>query len=104
MKPHEAIKSSPLADSNGFVDVSKETLQHKKYPNVFGIGDCTNIPTGKTAAAVAAQSEILEANLKALMDGKNTAQLKVIKKIEFSFKFDHTRKAITVRCSNYPNY
>ncbi len=78
MRPHDAIKQSPLADPNGFVDVIKETLQHKKYPNVFGIGDCTNIPTGKTAAAVAAQSEILEANLKGLMDGKNSSQLKVI--------------------------
>lgn len=81
MRPHDAIKLSPLADPNGFVDVNKETLQHKKYPNVFGIGDCTNIPTGKTAAAVAAQSEILEANLKGLMDGKNPSQLKVIFKV-----------------------
>ena len=77
MRPSDAIKSSPLADSNGFVDVFKETLQHKKYPNVFGIGDATNIPAGKTAAAVAAQSEILEANLKGLMDGKSPDQLKV---------------------------
>jgi sulfide:quinone oxidoreductase len=41
-----------VADAGGWVDVDKETLQHKKYPNVFGIGDCTNLPTSKTAAAV----------------------------------------------------
>jgi sulfide:quinone oxidoreductase len=33
------------------VDCNKLTLQHNKYPNVFGIGDCTSLPTSKTAAA-----------------------------------------------------
>ena len=27
-------------------------MQHVNYPNVFGIGDCLNVPTAKTAAAV----------------------------------------------------
>ncbi len=42
----------PLTDEAGYLDVNKETLQHIRYPNVFGIGDCTNIPTSKTAAAI----------------------------------------------------
>lgn len=37
--------------------------------NVFGIGDCTNVPTSKTAAAVAAQSAILKKNLFSVMEG-----------------------------------
>lgn len=52
MSSPDVLKTSPVADSAGWVDVDKETLQHKKYPNVFGIGDCTNLPTSKTAAAV----------------------------------------------------
>lgn len=52
MGPNSAIKSSLLADGSGWLNVNKETLQHMKYPNVFGIGDCTNLPTAKTAAAV----------------------------------------------------
>lgn len=52
MGPTEVVKSCLLADDGGWIDVDKETLQHKKYPNVFGIGDCTNLPTAKTAAAV----------------------------------------------------
>lgn len=52
MSSPDVLKMSPVADAAGWVDVDKETLQHKKYPNVFGIGDCTNIPTSKTAAAV----------------------------------------------------
>lgn len=71
MRPHGFIKQSKLADANGFVDVNKETLQHKKYSNVFGIGDCSNIPTSKTAAAVAAQSSVLFDNLQNLVNGKS---------------------------------
>ena len=32
---------------------------HFRYQNIFGIGDCTNVPTAKTAAAVAAQLGIM---------------------------------------------
>ena len=52
MSPHECLKSSPLVDAAGFVNVNKETTQHVTYPNVFALGDCSNIPTSKTAAAV----------------------------------------------------
>lgn len=51
MGPPDVIKSSPLAGPSGFVAVNKETGQSTKYPNVFAIGDCTDIPTSKTAAA-----------------------------------------------------
>ncbi|KAF3688697.1 Sulfide:quinone oxidoreductase, mitochondrial [Channa argus] len=59
MGPSIVIKGSPLGDEGGWLDVNKDNLQHNKYPNVFGIGDCTNLPTSKTGAAVAAQSAIL---------------------------------------------
>lgn len=52
MSSPDILKTSPVADAAGWLDVDRETLQHKKYPNVFGIGDCTNLPTSKTAAAV----------------------------------------------------
>jgi len=58
-----------LVDAAGFLSVNKETLQHTKYPNIFGIGDCTNIPTAKTAAAVAAQLGIMRKNLGAAISG-----------------------------------
>lgn len=41
-----------LVDKGGFLDVNGETLRHKTYENIFGIGDCTNVPSAKTAAAV----------------------------------------------------
>jgi NADH dehydrogenase FAD-containing subunit len=84
MKPYDFIKTSRIADANGFVDVDKETLQHKKYSNIFAIGDCTNLPTSKTAAAVAAQGQILYENLSHVIAGKPMT-LKVGRIIEFRF-------------------
>lgn len=53
MRSHDVLKNNEeLADTTGFLSVNKSTLQHVKYENVFGIGDCTNAPTAKTAAAV----------------------------------------------------
>ena len=54
MGPYPFIKSNSedIPDSTGFVDVNKGTLQHTRHPNIFAIGDCTNLPTAKTAAAV----------------------------------------------------
>lgn len=63
MKPMEQVRNSKLADPNGFVDVVKETLQHKTYPNVYALGDCINAPNSKTAAAIASQNYIVFKNL-----------------------------------------
>ncbi|NXP85635.1 SQOR protein, partial [Passerina amoena] len=70
MGPPAVLINSPVSDASGWVDVDKETLQHKKYPNIFGIGDCTNLPTSKTAAAVAAQSGVLDKTISLVMKNK----------------------------------
>ena len=59
MSAHSYIADSGLADPAGYLDVNKFSLQHTKYPNVWGIGDCTNTPNSKTAAAVFSQTETL---------------------------------------------
>ncbi|KZV91072.1 FAD/NAD(P)-binding domain-containing protein [Exidia glandulosa HHB12029] len=65
MGPLDVIKSSPLADAAGWVDVDQGTLRHKKseYGNVFALGDCSSLPTSKTAAAITAQTPVLVENL-----------------------------------------
>jgi len=68
--PAPLADNKDLADAAGFLDVNKETLQHTKYSNIFGLGDCTNVPSSKTAAAVAAQLGILRKNLTAAMEDK----------------------------------
>lgn len=67
------IKNSPLAMKDnpfGWVDVDKNTLQHLRYPNIFGLGDSSSLPTAKTGAAVRKQMPVLVENLLSLMNGK----------------------------------
>ena len=74
MGPLACLKDSPVSDANGWVDVNKATLQHTRFPNVFAIGDCTNVPTSKTAAAVAGQSGVLLKSLESAMKGEKPAE------------------------------
>lgn len=64
------IAQSPLANEKGWVDVDKYTLQHNRYKNIFGIGDASSTPNGKTGAAVRKQAPVLVKNLLSLMEGK----------------------------------
>lgn len=57
------IKMSPLADKEGWVDIDKHSLQHKKYPNIFSLGDAGSTPNAKTGAAVRKQSRVVTGNL-----------------------------------------
>ncbi|KAE8752624.1 hypothetical protein FOCC_FOCC000746 [Frankliniella occidentalis] len=68
--PSVLAKCKDLTDSAGWVNVNKETLQHVKYSNVFSLGDCSNLPTSKTGAAVAGQLGILSKNLLSALEGK----------------------------------
>jgi len=61
--PFDVVKKSKLGDNDGWVDVNKHTLQSTKFENVWALGDCSNIPTSKTAAAVAEQNFILVNNI-----------------------------------------
>ncbi|KAH9842790.1 FAD/NAD(P)-binding domain-containing protein [Rhodofomes roseus] len=65
MGPLDVIKNSPIADEAGWVSVDKGTLRHTnaEYGNVWAIGDCSSLPTSKTAAAITAQAPILTENL-----------------------------------------
>jgi sulfide:quinone oxidoreductase len=57
------IRNSPLADLAGWVDVDPATLRHRRYGNVWGLGDVTNTPNAKTAAAVRVQAPVVASNL-----------------------------------------
>jgi sulfide:quinone oxidoreductase len=64
------IKQSPLAGPTGYVDVDRHTLQHTRYPNIFALGDASNLPTSKTGAAVRMQAPVLVRNLVAAAAGQ----------------------------------
>ncbi|KAI9064358.1 FAD/NAD-P-binding domain-containing protein [Trametes sanguinea] len=70
MGPLESIKSSPIADQAGWVAVDQATLRHTnpEYENVWALGDCSSLPTSKTAAAITAQAPVLTENLFSVVD------------------------------------
>jgi len=69
MGPPAFVAQSPLADKEGWVDVDKHTLRHARFPNVFGLGDASSLPTSKTGAAIRKQAPVLVENLLAAMRG-----------------------------------
>ena len=66
----DVIRSSPLAAESGWVEVDDFTLRHKRFANVFALGDCGSMPNAKTAAAVRKQAPIVAVNALAVLAGK----------------------------------
>lgn len=58
MRAPEAVRNSPLPwregpfAADGWMEVDRTNLRHRRYPNVFGVGDVAGVPKGKTAASV----------------------------------------------------
>lgn len=57
------VRASPLADEAGWVDVDQFTLQHKRYEDVWSLGDVMNAPNAKTAAAARMQAPVVANNV-----------------------------------------
>lgn len=57
------IRSSPLADAAGWVDVDQGTLRHKTHANIYSLGDVCSAPNAKTAAAARKQAPIVAHNV-----------------------------------------
>lgn len=59
--------------AKGWLEVDRETLQHRRYKNVFGIGDVCGIPIGKTGGSARHQGPIVVGNLISVMEKKEPA-------------------------------
>ena len=57
------VRSSPLADAAGWVEVDQTTLRHKHFANVYSLGDVCSAPNAKIAAAARRQAPIVAHNL-----------------------------------------
>lgn len=64
------IRDSSLANSAGWVEVDKGTLQHVRHANIFSLGDSAGLPTSKTGAAIRKQAPVVVENLLAVMAGQ----------------------------------
>ena len=76
MRAPKAIRESALAwqeggfSIGGWLEVDKETLQHRRYPEIFGCGDVNGTPLGKTAATVKMSVPIVLNNLLSVINGQ----------------------------------
>jgi sulfide:quinone oxidoreductase len=67
----EFVDRSPgLGDALGFVPTDKYTLQSTARPNVFAIGDATDIPTSKAGSVTHFEGEILADNIVNFLAGE----------------------------------
>ena len=62
-------RSPGLGDDLDFVSVDRATRQSEAAPNVFAIGDATNVPTSKAGSVAHFQGETLVANIRRFLDG-----------------------------------
>jgi sulfide:quinone oxidoreductase len=63
-------RSPGLGDGLGFVKTHPNTLQAECKPNVFAIGDATNVPASKAGSVAHFEAEILDRNIVRFLEGK----------------------------------
>lgn len=68
-KSPEFVANSVLADAGGWLDVDQFSLQHKKFANIWGLGDVMNTPNAKTMAAVRKQVPVVASNIVKAISG-----------------------------------
>jgi sulfide:quinone oxidoreductase len=63
-----------LADALGFVPTDKATLQTTVKPNVFALGDATDLPTSKAGSVTHFEAEVLTENIACYFADRELAQ------------------------------
>ena len=70
--PHRGAKfleDSPIADAQGWVETDRETLQVKDHPNIFALGDTTNLPISKAGSTAHFEAPVIVERLVAQIRG-----------------------------------
>lgn len=81
MRAPEVVRNSPLPwtegpfAADGWVEVDRDTLRHKRYPHVFAVGDIAGVPKGKTAASVKWQVPVAVDHLVGDISGKASKEV-----------------------------
>jgi sulfide:quinone oxidoreductase len=65
-----AIERSGLGDELNFVATDRHTLQSKQHPNIFVLGDATDLPSSKAGSVAHFQSEVLSENIRRYIKGE----------------------------------
>ena len=64
------MRTSGLGDDLGFVPTHKHTLQSLAHPDIFVLGDATDLPTSKAGAVAHFQGDVLLPNILRHIDGR----------------------------------
>jgi sulfide:quinone oxidoreductase len=64
------VRSSPLANEAGWIDVDPATLRHTKYSNIYALGDACSTSNAKTMAAARKQAPVVALNVLATLAGR----------------------------------
>lgn len=81
MRAPEAVRNSPLRWQDGefafdgWAEVEKPTLRHRRFRNVFAVGDVAGVPKGKTAASIKWQVPVAVDHLVADIAGTTSTAL-----------------------------
>ncbi|MCO4763180.1 MAG: FAD-dependent oxidoreductase [Myxococcales bacterium] len=70
--PHrgsQVITDSGLGNDGGWLPVNKFTLQSTAFPEIFGLGDATDVPASKAGSVAHFQSEVLADNIVRFIEG-----------------------------------
>jgi sulfide:quinone oxidoreductase len=68
------VERSPgLGDALGFVPTDQQTLQTSAKPNVFALGDATDLPTSKAGSVTHFEAEVLADNVVRFLAGDELA-------------------------------
>jgi sulfide:quinone oxidoreductase len=65
-----AIRRSGMGDDLDFIATHKHTLQSLKYPNMFILGDATNLPTSKAGSVAHFEAETVVDNIMRFIEGQ----------------------------------
>ena len=81
MRAADAVRNSPLPwqegnwAADGWIEVDRDNLRHKRYPNVFAVGDVAGVPKGKTAASVKWQVPVAVDHLVEELAGRQSTEV-----------------------------
>lgn len=65
-------QTGPFA-ADGWIEVNRSTLRHRRFPEVFAVGDVAGVPKGKTAASVKWQVPVAVDHLVATIAGTTSS-------------------------------
>ncbi len=70
--PHRGAKfleGSPIADAQGWVNTDRETLQVEDHPELYALGDTTNLPISKAGSTAHFEAPVIAERLAAQIRG-----------------------------------